>query len=720
MKKLILSLLLLTSYPIFAQEKLLTVSDVTTRSAYRFYSNTFDDITPMNDGETYTALKDGKIVKCSFATGETIETILSGPYYGFEMSPTEDKLLYYDEYQPIHRNSFYTHYYIYDLKTKSKTPLYPEAWQQQAMFSPDGKKVAFIVDNNIYVKDIESGDVKQVTSDGMHNYILNGIPDWVYEEEFSFNRAYEFSPDSKKIAFIKFDESNVKEYVLQYYNLISEEYEPESLYPYNYSYKYPKVGENNSIVSVNVYDFESAQTTTAYLGKETDIYIPKILWTEDPENLAIVKMNRKQNRLDLMMYNTNNQSTKVFFTMTNKYYIEEEVPQSIEFLSDNKSFLIQSEQSGYRHIYRYGMDGKLINAVTKGEKEVTDYLGVDEKKKKVYYIGVGKNPTQTALYCTDLAGKKTKCLSQNDGTNEAVFSTNFKYYVNTFSNTSTPAIITVNTSDGKVIKTLETNENVKNAAAEYGGPNREIFFWKNSHGDQLSAYIIKPVDFDSTKRYPVLVVGYNGPNYNYVNDDWEFGWHQLLAQKGYIVAATDTRGTGRKGSDFRKCTYGKLGALETEDLAEFADYLGSQSYIDGKRLGIWGWSYGGFMVANAMTRTPGKYALGIAVAPVTNWEYYDNIYTERYMNLPTENHEGYIKNSPTSYAQNLEGKFLLIFGSADDNVHPQNSMMFAEALVQANKQFDYMQYTNRDHSIYGGNTRLHLYTKMTDFILNNL
>ncbi len=718
MKKLFLSLLIAASCPVFAQE-ILTVSDVT-RGAYRFYSETFDDITPLSDGESYVALKDGNIVKCSFATGEIIETIKKGFYYGFEMSPTEDKILYYSIYEPIHRNSFNTKYYVYDLETKQSKPLLESAWQQQATFSPDGKKVAFVVDNNIMLKDLESGDISSVTTDGKINSILNGIPDWVYEEEFSFNRAFEFSPDSKKIAYIKFNETDVKEYVLQFYNQLSSNYDPESLYPINYSYKYPKVGENNSKVSVHVFDFEAKTTSNVNIGNNADIYVPNIQWTNNPEILAIVKMNRKQNHLGLITYNTKDESTKTIYTQSDKYYIEETVPQSFVFLSDNKSFLVESEQSGYRHIYRYGMDGKLINAVTSGEKELTELCGVDEKNKKVYYIGVGKNPTQTALYCTDLAGKKTKCLSQNDGTNEAVFSSTFKYYVNTYSNGTTPAIITVNTSDGKVIKTLETNEKVKKAAESYGGINHEIFFWKNSHGDQLSAYMIKPTDFDSTKRYPVLVVGYNGPNYNFVNDEWEFGWHQLLAQKGYIVAATDTRGTGRKGSDFRKCTYGKLGALETEDLSDFADYLGSQAYIDGNRLGIWGWSYGGFMVANAMTRTPGKYALGVAVAPVTNWEFYDNIYTERYMGLPTDNHEGYINNSPISYAHQLKGKFLLIFGSADDNVHPQNSMMFAEALVQANKQFDYMQYTNRNHSIYGGNTRLHLYTKMTEFILNNL
>ena len=719
MKKILSVFLIATVCPIYAQVSELTVSDITERG-YRFRSTTFDEITPMNDGETYTALKNYEIVKCSFATGETIEKILSGQYYGFEMSPTEDKLLYYSDYEPIHRNSFYTRYYIYDINTKLSTPLYEEAWQQQAMFSPDGKKVAFIVDNNILVRDLETNQVIHVTTDGELNSILNGIPDWVYEEEFSFNRAYEFSPDSKKIAYIKFDESAVRQYTLQYYRTMSLEYDPETLYPFNYSYKYPKVGEKNSVVSVNVYDFDSAQTQTADLGKETDIYVPNIQWTNDPDILSIVRMNRKQNHLDLLAYNTDDKSTKVFFTMTEKYYIEEVVPQSIEFLSDNKSFLIQSEQSGYRHIYRYGMDGKLINAVTKGEKEVTEFLGVDEKNKKVYYIGVGNNSTQTALYCADLSGKKITRLSQNDGTNEAVFSSTFKYYVNTYSNATTPAIITVNTSNGKVIKTIETNDDVKLESARFGGPRREIFFWKNRHGDELAGYIIKPKDFDSTKRYPVLVTGYNGPDYNYVNDEWEFGWHQVIAQKGYIVACTDTRGTGRKGTDFRKCTYGKLGALETEDLAEFADYLASKPFVDGSRLGIWGWSYGGFMAANAMTRTPGKYALGIAVAPVTNWEYYDNIYTERYMGLPTENHDGYVKNSPTYYAQNLKGKFLLIFGAADDNVHPQNSLVFAEALVQANKQFELMQYTNRDHSIYGGNTRLHLYTKMTDFILNNL
>ncbi|MCQ2975311.1 MAG: S9 family peptidase [Bacteroidales bacterium] len=729
MKKIFIFILLLTSVATFAQKQI----NITDLYSGKFYREYVDGIKPMADGESYTILEDNCIIKFSYKTGVCIDTIanlknINYDIIDYEFSVNEDKILFYFFYEPIHRNSFYTLYYIYDLKTKEIESLYENpddptpngSKQQQAIFSPDGTKVGFIVNNNLLVKDLNTKQIIQVTNDGEINKIINGIPDWVYEEEFAFNRAFEFSPDSKKISYIKFDESQVREYMLQFYYPHPTKYNRDALYTNNFEYKYPKAGENNSVVSVNVFDFESNNTIQADLGDNIDIYIPEIQWTTNSNILSIVRMNRLQNKLDLLFFNTINNTTSVIYTQTDPKYIEETVAHSIYFLNDGKSFLIQSEQNGYRHIYKYSIDGKLINAVTSGKNEIINFYGVNEKTKKVYYSAVGKNPSQISIYCVDISGKNPTLLSSMDGTNSPEFSSTFKYFINTFSNINTPDLITVNDANGKILRVLEDNSNLKSIVNEYGGVNKEIFFWKNSKGDELTAYIIKPKDFDSTKKYPVLVCGYNGPNNNFVNDEWEFGWHELLAQKGYIVASTDTRGTGRKGSDFRKSTYLNLGKLETEDLIDFSKYLGNQSYIDGQRLGIWGWSYGGFMATNLMTRGAGSYKVGIAVAPVTDWQYYDNIYTERYMQLPQNNYDGYLKNSPFYYADKLEGKLLLIYGSADDNVHPQNSIIFAEALVQANKQFDFMQYTNRNHSIYGGNTRIHLYTKMTDYILENL
>ncbi|MCR5453674.1 MAG: prolyl oligopeptidase family serine peptidase, partial [Bacteroidales bacterium] len=519
----------------------------------------------------------------------------------------------------------------------------------------------------------------------------------------------------------KFDESEVKSYTLPFYETeFANEYKPENNYPNNYEYKYPKVGEQNSKVSVHIYEFATGKTTSANIGTETDIYIPKIQWTAQDGVLAISRLNRLQNKLDLLAYDTKTQRTKTFFTMKEPQYIEEDVVKSVHYLQDGKSFLIQSEKDGYRHIYRYGMDGKLINAITSGDKEIIEIYGCSPDEKMVYYSAVGNNSTQIAIYASDINGKKQRKLSQQDGTNTAQFSKNFKYFINFYSSAQTPRTITVCDHKGKTIRTVLDNNELQNRLQEYGGINKRFFEWTNKHGDRLNAYMITPPDFDSTKRYPVLVVGYNGPNSNEVNDDFEFDWHNLLAQRGVIIACTDTRGTGRKGEEFRKCTYGQLGNLETQDLADFNRYLAKQKYIDGSRIGIWGWSYGGFMTLSLLTRQPGLYKLGVAIAPVTNWEYYDNIYTERYMGLPQNNINGYKNNAPLKYADQLQGKLLIAYGSADDNVHPQNSMVFIEELVQANKDFDMIQFTNKNHSIYGGNTTKYLYGKFIKYVLENL
>ena len=695
-----------------------------------YFPRTVRGIVSMNDGESYTVLSSNKVIKYSYKTGEVLDTVVDFSHIdmptmieGYTMSDDGSKILFYSNESSLYRHSFFADYKVYDIASKRTIPLLASTQQRMATLSPDGSKVAYIVGNNIYVIDLNSNvnTPIQITTNGAINRILNGVPDWVYEEEFGIDRAYEFSPDGKYLAYVKFDESEVRSYTLQYYDTdFSDRYNANDVYPYNYEYKYPKVGEANSTVSVHIYEFSTGKTTTADLGSETDIYVPKLQWTTQDGVLAISRLNRLQNRLDLLAYDVKTGTTKTFFTMQEPQYIEEDVVKSVHYMKDGKSFLIQSEQDGYRNIYRYGMDGKLINAVTSGDKEVIELFGCDPDEKKVYFSAVGDNTTQVAVYSVDINGKNRRKLSTQNGTNSPQFSKSFKYYLNFFSNSQTPRTVTVCDNTGKTIRTVLDNNSLAERLKSYGGINKRFFEWRNKKGDRLNAYMIVPPDFDSTKKYPVLVVGYNGPNSNEVNDEFEFDWHNLLAQKGVIVACTDTRGTGRKGESFRKCTYGELGNLETQDLADFNKYLASQNYIDGSRIGIWGWSYGGFMTLSLLTRAPGLYKLGVAIAPVTNWEYYDNIYTERYMGLPQQNNKGYKDNAPLKYAENLQGKLFMAFGSTDDNVHPQNSMIFAEALVQANKDFEMMQFTNKNHGIYGGNTTRYLYGKFIRFILENL
>lgn len=695
-----------------------------------YYPRTVRGIVSMQDGESYTVLSGNSIIKYSYKTGEVLDTVanfsnidMPTMIEGYTMSDDGSKILFYSNESSLYRHSFFAYYKVYDIANKRTTPLPQNRMQRMATLSSDGSKVAYIVDNNIYVLDLtaQNSSPVQITTDGEVNKILNGVPDWVYEEEFGIDRAYEFSPDGKYLAYVKFDESEVKSYTLQYYDTdFSDRYNANDVYPYNYEYKYPKVGEANSKVSVHIYEFSTGKTMTADLGSETDIYIPKLQWTAQNGVLAISRLNRLQNRLDLLAYDVKTGTTKTFFTMQEPQYIEEDVVKSVHYLKDGKGFLIQSEQDGYRNIYRYGMDGRLINAVTSGDKEVIEMFGCDPDEKKVYFTAVGDNTTQVAVYSVDINGKNRRKLSTQNGTNSPQFSKNFKYYLNFFSNAQTPRIVTVCDNTGKTIRPVLDNNALAERLKSYGGINKRFFEWRNKSGDRLNAYMIVPPDFDSTRKYPVLVVGYNGPNSNEVNDEFEFDWHNLLAQKGVIVACTDTRGTGRKGENFRKCTYGQLGNMETQDLADFNKYLAFQKYIDGTRIGIWGWSYGGFMTLSLLTRAPGLYKLGVAIAPVTNWEFYDDIYTERYMGLPEHNNKGYKDNAPLKYAENLQGKLFLAFGSTDDNVHPQNSMIFAEALVQADKDFEMMQFTNKNHGIYGGNTTRYLYGKFIRFILENL
>ena len=729
---LLLTIGVFLSFGVFAQNdfKKLDLNDVVN---YAYWPKSVRGINSMNDGEHYTtfsydrATRNESIKKFSYKTGEEVETLVNltklsigWVSYDYSFNNDESKILIYTDREGIYRHSFTANFYVYDLVNKKLTKVSENGKQQIASFSADGKKVAFVRDNNLFIKDLSTLDEKQITTDGQKNNIRNGTPDWVYEEEFGYNKAYHWSPDGKYLAYVKFDESKVKQFSLIEYAGEAPHNKEYELYPGLYTFKYPKAGEDNSVVSVHIYNVETGKTIKADIGSDTDIYIPRIKWNNSGTSLAIERLNRAQNKLELLYSNPNDGSSKVIITEKNKYYIGDEIYDNIVFLDDNEHILVMSERDGYRHLYLYTINGEFVNQITTGEWDVIDYLGFDNKNGVVYYSSVEVSPLNRDIYSIKLNGKKKTRISTLDGTNSIEFSTGFKYYINTFSNVNTPNYVTLHNSKGKLIRVLEENEDLKEQVKLFGGVNRTFFKFKTSEGVELNAFRIVPPDFDETKIYPAIVVQYSGPNSQTVQNSWDYGWNNYLAQQGFIVIGVDTRGTGCRGEEFRKITYKVLGKYETIDLIETAKYIGSLSYIDADRLGIWGWSYGGYMVLNAMTKGDGIYNTGISVAPVTNWRYYDNIYTERFMGKPQDNAAGYDENSPLNYAAGLEGNLLLAFGTADDNVHPQNSFEMIAKLVEAKKQFTTFPYPNRNHGIYGGNTSIHLYTMKINFLKAHL
>ena len=717
---LILSILVTSS--IFAQQnsfKKITVDDLWKN--WTFWTNSVYGVRSMNDGIHYsTSDRVGNIVKYSYETGEVTDTIFKAVDAGinpgnYEFNSDESKILLQTNYKRIYRRSFTAEYFVYDVQTKKLNPVSENGNQQIASFSPDSKKIAFVRKNNLYIKNLETGKETQITFDGEHNKIINGIPDWVYEEEFEFNKAYEWSPDGKTIAYIKFNESKVKMFGMTMFAGSHPELIKNKLYPECRSFKYPKAGESNSVVSIHIYNIETQKTIDADIGKKTDIYIPRIRWTKDINKLAIFRLNRLQNKFELLFADPNNGNTNVVYTETNKYYIDEADFDNLRFLDDGKHFVMTSERDGYRHLYLHDMNGKEVKQLTSGKWDVTDFYGYDKNRKLFYFQSAEESPVNRAVYKVNIKGTKKNKLSEQLGTNKAEFSKNFNYYINYFSNSETPNYVTLHNTKGDLIRILEENKRVKKLVNEYGGVNKEFFSFKTSEGIELNAWMIKPPDFDNTKKYPVVITQYSGPGSQEVLNHWDFGWDNLLAQQGIVMVCVDSRGTGARGEDFRKLTYLELGKYETIDLIETAKWLQNQDYVNPEKIGIWGWSYGGFMTSLCMTKGADYFSTGIAVAPVTNWRYYDNIYTERFMRTPQENPNGYDDNSPINFADKLKGDFLLVHGTGDDNVHWQNSAEFSEALVQANKQFNEFYYTNRNHSIYGGNTRYHLYTMMLNF-----
>ena len=723
----LLLFLLSISLAVFSQNKI-KLQDLV--DDHIFSPKSVTGLRSMNDGLNYTIKEDdNKIIKYSYKTGEKVEILFDlstvehagfKAFSDYNISNDETKILFTTLKQPIYRHSFLSEYYIWNLTTKEMIPLSANGSQQLATFSPDGERVAFVRNNNLFLKNLKFGTENQITTDGKKNELINGASDWVYEEEFGSSKAYEWSPDSKFLAFIKFNETEVPTFTIPMYQGQKPALKENQLYPGNYSYKYPKAGEKNSVVSVHIYDVMAKSSVTADVGDDVEQYIPRIKWTPDASDLAIMKLNRLQNKVDIVLANPYTGDTRSFFSEKNKRYIDENFYDEFVFLPDNKYIVLNSERNGFSHLYLYDRQGFEIKQLTDGNFDVTEFYGFDPVRKMFYYQAAKESPMRREVYFVSLDGKKSGKLSTQTGTNQAEFSNGMKYFINYFTNIETPNLVTLHDQNGKFIRSLEENTDLKKILNDYSLGKKEFFSFKTSEGVELNGWMMKPANFDPAKKYPVLMTQYSGPNSQEVLDKWSVSWNDYLAQEGFIIACVDPRGTGARGEDFRKMTYQQLGKYESDDQVEAARYLGTLSFVDKYNIAIWGWSYGGFMAALCMEKGADVFKAGISVAPVTNWRFYDSVYTERYMRTPKENQDGYDDNSPLSHADKIKGNYLLIHGTADDNVHFQNTMEFAERMVQAGVQFDMATYTNRNHGIKGGNTRLHLYTKMTNFLKTKL
>jgi possible dipeptidyl-peptidase IV len=706
----------LISCVVFSVFTLNSAQEITLNKIHSGYYRTdfIYGINSMNDGEHYTILEKEGIVKYSYKTGKKIETILETKIQDYTFSHDESKVLVLNEQQPIYRHSFLGKYHVVNLSKNGKiTALNNGNWVQEPKFSPDGRFVAFISGNNLYYQDLSSEKITQITFDGKKNKIINGLADWVYEEEFGHADMYQWAKNSESLVFVKFDESQVKEMNMQVFN--------GNLYPQDFRFKYPKAGEENSKVSVYAYDLKLNKSTQINLANFETYYIPQVFQTAQPNEIAIATSNRHQNKLEIIKINTKNYSTKKILTEKDAAWIETD-NLSLEFLEDN-SFLWASERDGFRHFYWYTPDGKLKKQITKGNWEITDYYGFSPKNSEILVQTTEKGSTNRVVSKINIKTGKKQIVSELNGTNNADFSKSFQYFINTHSSAEQPNTYTLRDFNGKTLRELQNNNSALKKLQSDGFVAKEFLQIPNKNGDQMNAWMIKPKDFSPNKKYPVLMFQYSGPGSQQVNNAWDGRntiWFNLLAQKGYIVLCVDGRGTGYRGTKYKKATYKNLGKYEIEDQIAAAQWMGSQSYVDIGRIGIFGWSFGGYMTSLAMTKGADVFKVGIAVAPVTTWRYYDTIYTERYLQTPQENPQGYDENSPINFAGLMKGKYLLIHGTADDNVHYQNAVEMAEALIQKNKEFEFMTYPDKNHGIYGGNTRLHLYQKMTDFILNNL
>lgn len=714
-----------------AQEGKIKLQDVTNGV---YWPKQIDGVNPMNDGESYTQLSPDhkRIVRHSFKTGKEIATVFDVETArgakklpcidGYIMSPDEHRILIQTETKGIYRRSYTAVYYIYDVRNNTLEPLSEGGPQQVPLFSPDGNVIAFARGNNIFLVKLLFGNAEvQVTKDGKFNEVINGLPDWVNEEEFTTNRSFDFSADSKVLAWVRYDESQVPIYSMQEFKGLYPARSEFDAYPGTYDYKYPVAGQKNSEVKVMTFDIKNRVTRTLDVPLDKDGYIPRIKFTSDPTKLAVITLNRRQSQMDVYMANPLSKVCKLVLREKNEKYVRETAYTQMKFYDGHFSLL--SERSGFQHLYWYNLGGQLEAQITKGNFEVTDFYGYDARTGSFYYASTQESPLRRAVYKADKQGRVKK-LSSSVGTNSAKFSKTMKYYMNVYSSAQQPPVTTLCDNNGKTITTLIDNADLKAKVEKVAG-KKEFFQFTTSEGVQLNGWMVKPRDFDASKKYPVVMYQYSGPGSQEVTDSWNLGFYgagifeSYLTEQGFICACVDGRGTGARGADFEKCTYLQLGLRESQDQVETAIYLGSLPYVDKANIGIWGWSFGGFNTLMSMSEGRPVFKAGVAVAAPSNWKYYDTVYTERYMRTPNENAAGYAIN-PMERAANLSGSLLLIHGTADDNVHFRNVAEMSEALVQANKQFEMQIYTNRNHSIYGGNTRYHLLTRMCDFFKRNL
>lgn len=685
-----------------------------------------DGVAPMvssDDGMHYYQMNDmdNAVLKFEYATGNIVDTLFStktarnctfDSFQGFLVSSDEFRVVVYRDKEQIYRHSFKANYYYHDVRRNLVRKLSEnDSKQMIPTFSPDGKMLAYVIDNDIWLSKFDFDTELRVTKDGELNKIINGATDWVYEEEFATTSLMEFSPDNQLLAFVKTDETEVKEFSFQTFET--------KLYPGSYTYKYPKAGEENSKVACYVYDINAQTTRKMDVPLDDDGYMPRITFTTDASQLAVMTLNRNQNRFDMYFTNPRSTVSKLILRDENKYYIDSDFLNSIHFLPSQFTYI--SESDGYSHIYIYGIAGALQKQLTKGKFDVTSLLAVDAESGAVFYQAANESPLQRSVYKTTIDKGVTTKLSVNSGYNSAKFSNNGKYYIHNWSNTVTPSLITMHDSNGKLLRTLQTNEAVAQKVARANFPTKEFITVPSADGlTQLNGWMIKPSTFDANRKYPIVMVQYSGPNSQQVLDRYGIDWYYALAQEGYIIASVDGRGTGARGEAFRKQTYLNLGITESDDQIAAANYFATLPFVDGNRIGIWGWSYGGYNVLMSMSRANGAFKTGVAIAPVTDWRFYDTVYTERFMRTPQQNKTGYDNASALTLAHKLEGNLLLIHGTTDDNVHIQHTMEYARSLIQANKHFDMFVFPDKNHFISGGNSRMYLYNKVIDYFKSNL
>ncbi len=704
MRKLFVVLLLIPMLAI-AQKKQITLEDIYKKGTFRGES------IPGFAGESIDSFVTASDVKDE--AGKTL------PLSDYSLSDDKKRILFFTGRENIYRRSTKAFVYLHDVIAKKTKKLDAEKIMH-ATFSPDGRRIAYVKNNNLFLYDIATNSARAITTDGKWNHIINGNCDWVYEEEFEFTRAYEWSPGGNYIAYYRFDETNVKEYQFTQY---------DNTYNKQYTYKYPKAGEENSKVEIHIYDIANNKDVKAQY-EQGDIYIPRIKWTRDDNSLVVYWMNRHQDNLKLLLTKAQTGASSVLYEEKNKYFVE--INDDWWYLKDGKHFLFTSEMNGYRHLYLYSLDGKTKTQLTKGNYEITDVSGVDEVNKRIYYVMAYPRPMDRNLFVTDFSGKKTWQLTEGEAWHRVELNDAFTQFYDYRSDLNTPQVVTLNdivvdkkkNIVAKAVKTVGENAKLKAKLADYNLSKAEFIRVPNSKGDTLNGWMLKPADFDASKKYPVLFCNYGGPGSQQVAN--RFGavsmWHQLLAQKGFIVVSIDNTGTGYRGEEFKKKTYLQLGKFEIEDQIDAAKYLGAMPYVDKDNIGHWGWSYGGFMSSLAITKGSDVFSAAVAVAPVTNWRFYDNIYTERYMRTPQENPKGYDDNSPINFTDKIKGKYLLVHGTADDNVHFQNATQMITALVKSNIDFESAYYPNKNHGISGGldNTTFHLWSKMTNWIVENM